>query len=560
MGRGVDRERLGSPAPARRRRPRAREVAPRHPRDRLGGRLPDDHARELAVRARRRARRRRSARRRLRDADRRAELQHDAHRLALRGPPVRGRGLDARLPVRLVAAGEPRGREHDRRRRDRRRDRLRRRDDEPGRDRLEHEGGPRARIRGQVLVGTDPYFHIEGPIDATRALLARSGMTIDDVDVFEINEAFASVVLSWRRAFDADPEKLNRNGAASFAGTHSVPLNWHSKPGEIEHVLSDSGATHLVVHADLLRPIADSVPPDVAVLCVPTPPEVRRAYGTALDEAVPPPGYPVWDRWLRRHPPLGERSAPAGWTMFYTSGTTGRPKGVRRERLAGAARERFGRLTPEWFGFEPGSRTAIVGPLYHSVQISYVTAAARARAVIHLLPRIDDDAGNPLPPYAEGEVYVSLGALPDFTYQNAEHERAAIERDGLITNGDVGYLDEDGYLYLVDRKRDVIISGGVNVYPAEIEAAAAEHPSVRDCVVFGVPDDEFGEVPLAVVEPRPGATVSDEELRALLRGSLASFKVPRTVEVTNALPRDESGKISKRALREPYWAGTGRRI
>ncbi|HYZ77773.1 MAG TPA: AMP-binding protein, partial [Gaiellaceae bacterium] len=87
--------------------------------------------------------------------------------------------------------------------------------------------------------------------------------------------------------------------AASFAGTHSVPLNWHSKPGEIEHVLSDSGATHLVVHADLLRPIADSVPPDVAVLCVPTPPEVRRAYGTALDEAVPPPGYPVWDRWLR---------------------------------------------------------------------------------------------------------------------------------------------------------------------------------------------------------------------------------------------------------------------
>ena len=455
--------------------------------------------------------------------------------------------------------------------------------------------------------------------------------------------------------------------AASFAGTHSVPLNWHSKPGEIEHVLSDSGATHLVVHADLLRPIADSVPPDVAVLCVPTPPEVRRAYGTALDEAVPPPGYPVWDRWLRRHPPLGERSAPAGWTMFYTSGTTGRPKGVRRERLAGAARERFGRLTQEWFGFEPGSRTAIVGPLYHSVQISYVTAAARARAVIHLLPRFDaegllrliererlthlhlvpimmrrllelpppmreqydlsslrfvvhgaapcppaikrqliewwgpivheyygtteagmvsrasseewlrregtvgrpwpgrvvriyDDAGNPLPPYAEGEVYVSLGALPDFTYQNAEHERAAIERDGLITNGDVGYLDEDGYLYLVDRKRDVIISGGVNVYPAEIEAAAAEHPSVRDCVVFGVPDDEFGEVPLAVVEPRPGATVSDEELRALLRGSLASFKVPRTVEVTNALPRDESGKISKRALREPYWAGTGRRI
>jgi long-chain acyl-CoA synthetase len=165
-----------------------------------------------------------------------------------------------------------------------------------------------------------------------------------------------------------------------------------------------------------------------------------------------------------------------------------------------------------------------------------------------------------LPPNTAGEVYMSLGSLPDFTYHNSPEERAAVTRDGLVTNGDVGYLDEDGYLYLCDRKRDVVITGGVNVYPAEVEAVLAGHPSVADCAVFGVPDAEFGEAVTAVVQLQPGAAVTSSELREFVSGRLASYKVPRQFEARGSLPRDDSGKVFKRLLRDPYWAAAGRRI
>jgi long-chain acyl-CoA synthetase len=174
--------------------------------------------------------------------------------------------------------------------------------------------------------------------------------------------------------------------------------------------------------------------------------------------------------------------------------------------------------------------------------------------------RVYDADGRAVGPNVEGEVYMSLGLTPDFTYQNADGERAAIERDGLITCGDIGFLDEDGYLYLRDRKRDVVISGGVNIYPAEVESVLSGHPAVHDCAVFGVPDDEYGERVVAVVQTRRGETVSGEELRRWAGTRLASFKVPRAVELRDALPRDESGKILKRLLRDPHWAATGRRI
>ena len=146
------------------------------------------------------------------------------------------------------------------------------------------------------------------------------------------------------------------------------------------------------------------------------------------------------------------------------------------------------------------------------------------------------------------------------TYHNYPEKRCEIERAGFITSGDVGYFDADGYLFLCDRKRDMVISGGVNIYPAEIEAVLHAIPSVADCAVFGVPDAEFGEALMAVIEPVNGKTVDVDEVRAELTQKLANYKVPKTIEVRMNLPREDSGKIFKRKLRDPYWEGARRKI
>ena len=138
--------------------------------------------------------------------------------------------------------------------------------------------------------------------------------------------------------------------------------------------------------------------------------------------------------------------------------------------------------------------------------------------------------------------------------------RSEIDREGFITSGDVGYIDEDGYVFICDRKRDMVISGGVNIYPAEIEAALHAIPGVQDCAVFGIPDEEFGEALMAVVEPQPGVTLDVAALRAQLKTSLADYKVPKHIEIAANLPREDSGKIFKRRLRDPYWERAGRRI
>src|SRR5664279_141552 len=168
--------------------------------------------------------------------------------------------------------------------------------------------------------------------------------------------------------------------------------------------------------------------------------------------------------------------------------------------------------------------------------------------------------GDPLPQGEIGEIYSRNLDTPDFTYHNKPEKRAEIERDGFITSGDVGYIDEDGYVFICDRKRDMVISGGVNIYPAEIEAALHGIPGVHDCAVFGIPDDEFGEALMAVVEPQVGAALDITAIRAQLKASLADYKVPKHVEILKNLPREDSGKIFKRRLRDPYWERAGRRI
>ncbi len=174
--------------------------------------------------------------------------------------------------------------------------------------------------------------------------------------------------------------------------------------------------------------------------------------------------------------------------------------------------------------------------------------------------KIFDKSGAELPAGEIGEVYMRNFNVPDFTYNNMDAKRAEIGRGDLLTAGDVGYLNERGFLFLCDRSKDMIISGGVNIYPAEIESVLHSMPQVLDCAVFGIPDDEYGEAVAAVVEPRPGMNLTAADVRDFLRPRIAGYKMPKLVDFKRDLPREDSGKIFKRKLREPYWESAGRRI
>lgn len=167
--------------------------------------------------------------------------------------------------------------------------------------------------------------------------------------------------------------------------------------------------------------------------------------------------------------------------------------------------------------------------------------------------------GRLLPDGEIGEIYMRVPAYADFTYLNDPEKRKRVERDGLISVGDVGYL-EDGHLYLCDRRSDMVISAGTNIYPAEIENALVQCPGVQDCAVFGIPDEEFGESLAAAVELVPGADISARSIRAYLGQHIARFKIPKRIDFHDALPRHDSGKIFKRKLREPIWQNAGRAI
>jgi long-chain acyl-CoA synthetase len=133
-------------------------------------------------------------------------------------------------------------------------------------------------------------------------------------------------------------------------------------------------------------------------------------------------------------------------------------------------------------------------------------------------------------------------------------------RDGFFATGDVARLDEDGFLFIVDRKKDMIIAGGVNIYPAEIEAALRKHPAVVDAAAFGVPHEELGEQVRAAVELAPGVTLQERELLDFVASELASYKRPRAIDFMRELPRNPAGKLLKNELRAPYWQGTGKKI
>jgi fatty-acyl-CoA synthase/long-chain acyl-CoA synthetase len=172
--------------------------------------------------------------------------------------------------------------------------------------------------------------------------------------------------------------------------------------------------------------------------------------------------------------------------------------------------------------------------------------------------RLVDAQGNEVADGEPGEFMVRNSALAE--YYNRPDATGTSLHDGFFSVGDIAYKDAEGYYYICDRRIDMIISGGVNIYPAEIEAVLHAHPSVVDAAVIGVPDEHWGESVKAVVQLRPDARTTAEELIAFCADRVASYKKPRSIDIVEELPRDPAGKLLKRKIREPYWASAGRRI
>lgn len=174
--------------------------------------------------------------------------------------------------------------------------------------------------------------------------------------------------------------------------------------------------------------------------------------------------------------------------------------------------------------------------------------------------RILDPEGRELPTGEVGEIFCRVKSMSGFAYYGQEGLAQKTERNGLYSVGDVGFFDKDGFLYLSDRAKDIVISGGVNIYTAEIEGELHKMDGIVDCAVFGIPNEEYGEALCAVVQRKPGVSLSAADIQNHLRKYLAGYKIPRTIEFRDDLPREDSGKIFKRRLRDAYWAGSGRNI
>ncbi|KUF18231.1 acyl-CoA synthetase [Streptomyces silvensis] len=446
--------------------------------------------------------------------------------------------------------------------------------------------------------------------------------------------------------------------AATQAGLYLVPVNHHLVGPEIAWIVADSGAKVLVAHERFGAAAAAAA--DEAGL----PHTGRYAVGGDI------PGFRSYGRLVDGQPDAAPPERTLGWVMNYTSGTTGRPRGIRRP-LPGRPPEAppLGGFLGI-FGIKPldGNVHLVCSPLYHTAVLQFAGASLHMghRLVLmdrwtpeemlrlidrhscthtHMVPTqfhrllalpadvrdahdvssmrhalhgaapcpdhvkramiewwgecveeyyaasegggafatarewlkkpgtvgrawpiselaVFDDDGNRLPPGELGTVYMKMNT-GGFSY----HKDAAKTRKNRIgdffTVGDLGCLDEDGYLFLRDRKIDMIIAGGVNIYPAEIEAVLLSHPAVADAAVFGVPHDDRGEEVKAVVEAADGHTADDALAADVLRHCarlLAGYKRPRSVDFIASMPRDPNGKLYKRRLREPYWEGRERAV
>ncbi|RCW69408.1 class I adenylate-forming enzyme family protein [Pseudorhodoferax soli] len=226
------------------------------------------------------------------------------------------------------------------------------------------------------------------------------------------------------------------------------------------------------------------------------------------------------------------------------------------------AMEVFGPVMAQTFGqAEAPMLCTALTPREHAEALAEAPdrLASCGRATLLTEVAIMDDAGRLLPDGERGEIVVRGPLVMAGYYKNAD-ATAEAARHGWHHTSDVGWRDSAGYHYIVDRKRDMIISGGFNIYPSEIEQVLWSHDDVQDCAVIGVPDDKWGEMVKAFVEPKPGRTLQPEALAAFCRERLGSVKVPKAFEVRHELPRSAVGKVLKRSLREEAWKNTGRAI
>jgi long-chain acyl-CoA synthetase len=460
-----------------------------------------------------------------------------------------------------------------------------------------------------------------------------------------------------------EPELMDVMLAARQLGLYFTPLNWHFKSEEAAYILRDCGAKALFTHTDLFQQIRDGVPPDVSVLALRPHPVTMATYKIQESARRIPDGTRDWAALVAEAAPLATSATIPRGMIAYTSGTTGKPKGVRRfppsPEEASAFAQRMAQMFQQALGLTPGARCLILAPLYHSAPCIISLMIAQFGAWLRLEPKFDaqstlsiidrlrithpylvptmyvrllrlpddvrkkydlssvkfvsstgapcapdvkramidwwgdvinetyassetgyltaissaearskpgsagrplegvsvkimDDDGNEVAAGVIGKIYARHFATPLFTYINREDDRKAIEHDGYVTVGDIGYLDDQGYLYVNDRRTDLVLSGGVNIYPAEIEHALIGMPGVADCAVFGVPDAEFGQSLVAAVQVHDGVSLTAQQVRDFLSKKLANFKVPRVVEFRNSLPREDTGKIFKRRLQEEY--------
>jgi acyl-CoA synthetase (AMP-forming)/AMP-acid ligase II len=208
--------------------------------------------------------------------------------------------------------------------------------------------------------------------------------------------------------------------------------------------------------------------------------------------------------------------------------------------------------------------TETTGTIVALAPEDHVEGLERMRSAGKALPGVElailDADGNRLPPGDVGEIATRSGSNMTGYWNLPEATARTLDRDGWLRTGDAGYLDRDGYLYIHDRIKDMIISGGENIYPAEVESAICDHPDVAEVAVVGVPDEKWGEAVKAVVVMKPGRTATSSDIIDFTRERIAGFKTPKSVDFIEALPRNASGKILRRQLRDPYWAGKDRQV
>ncbi len=252
--------------------------------------------------------------------------------------------------------------------------------------------------------------------------------------------------------------------------------------------------------------------------------------------ALPPEVLRKYDVSSLKHVSVGAAPVPYSlkeWVIDYFG------EGVLSEGYGSTETGMVTRLTPDMQRAKPGSS----GTPYKHVSIE-------AR----------DADGNVLPPGQTGELWIRTPTTLGRYLNGGELGDDQMDARGFFRVGDVGYLDAEGFLYITDRAKDLIISGGVNIYPAEIERVLLEHPALLDVAVIGIPDDEFGEQVKAICERKPGHEVSTSDLMSFAAERLASYKRPKSIEFVVELPRNTMGKVLKRELREPYWAGRERKV